>query len=159
MTTWNEVVKGARETARALRQKRRPAARYENSHGAPVMGWRLSDLGTASDPIVYRNTDYDEVWAQYYFVLGTNGMIYQASLLNTEEGRREQGGFRVTVDKKPSIHLIRPQDLHPVENRRFRYDGIVAALDALAKKPNSDAEPPALQADKSNTFSPDKPSR
>src|ERR1044072_6694052 len=105
MTAWNEVVRSARETARALRQKRRPTARYENSHGAPVTGWLLSSLGTASDPIRYRGTGYNEVWAQYCLVLGNNGMIYQASLLNTEEGRREQGGFRVTVDKKPSVHL------------------------------------------------------
>lgn len=158
MTTWNDVVGKARQTARSLQQRDRKAVRYENSHGVAVEGWRVSDLGTASDPIVYRGTDYDETFANYYLILGVNGMLYQASLLHVEEGRRERDGFRVTVEKHPSVHQFHPQGLHPVENRRFRYEDIAAALDLLAQKSNSDLEPPPTKADKSETFSPyDKP--
>lgn len=158
MTTWNEVVGRAKRTARSLQLKGRATARYENSHGVAVDGWMLSQLGSASDPIVYRGTDYDECFADYRLILGTNGVIYQTTLLHTEEGRRESDGFRVTVVKSPSVHQLHPQGLHPVENRRFRYDALVAALDALAQKSNSSPEPAAPKADKSETFSEyDKP--
>lgn len=156
MPAWHEVFECGKEVARTLRAKRRPNVRYPSTPA--VRGWRLARLGITKDETeYYAGTDYKDVHADHYLVLGTDGVIYDFTVLSIEEGRRKQGGFKVTTDRKASAYPLGPTSVHQVEYRRFRPDEIMRMLNRLNRKTNSDPEPEAPSIKRDETFSPDPP--
>lgn len=160
MTTWQEVAERAREVARDLSRKGRPTVRYENAYGVPVDCWQLDSMGCITHDIEYTGgTNYDETYDENYLLLGDDGVIYMFILLKLEKGRREPGGFRVTVDKTPMLYTLTSRMSHLKPYKRPRCSEVMRLLDRLAQKKNSDREPEAPDSKRTEVFSkdPDKP--
>lgn len=156
MSTWQEVLERGRRVARILRNKRRSTARYENCSGPAVDGWKLYDFSVTRDDTEYSGgSDYKDVWVNNRLILGHDGVIYMFSLVNTENGRRESGGFRVTTDRLPSVRPIRPEAQHPTPYETLQENDVMRLLNRLAGKENSSPEPEAPDTKRDEVFSKD----
>ena len=154
MSTWQAVFRRAKDVAYIHQVGGRATVRYENAHGTPIDGWYLCTLGTTGDETeYYAGTDYKDVFSHHCLILGNDGTLYAFTLLNVEKGIRESGGFRVVTDRTPSVYPVYPEMLHPVELRRFRTDDVMATLNRLATKTNSDPEHTAPDTNGTETFS------
>jgi hypothetical protein len=157
MIQWPSVYERGREVAHILTERGRPTVRYANSHGRSVNGWCIDyHIGTTRDPTEYHTgADYKDAYANHRLILGEDGGVYLFTLLTTERGKREPGGFRVTVAKRASVMPVRPETLNPSTYERMRSDDIFEALNRLASKQNFNPEPSAPSTEGSNTFSAD----